>query len=71
MTLANDPILPAFLTELCRYRGLVQSHWPLDSDEKSTVDIGRVAVRELDERYPNYVETLCNLGAVLRDETNN
>lgn len=69
MALANDPLLPALLTELLRYRGLAQSHGPLDSDEKHSVDIGRIGVRELDERYPGYVGLLCDLGAILRDES--
>lgn len=68
MTLSSDPLLPAFLDELNRYRELVESHWPLDSREKSSVDIGRVAVRELDETFPTYVGVLCSLGAFLREE---
>lgn len=68
--LLNDksPLLPAFLNELQRYRSLACDHWPLNAEEKKTVDIGRVAVREFDETYPDYVTLLSNVGVLLREE---
>lgn len=68
MAVDKDPLLPAFLSELHRYRSLAESHWPLETDEKNSVDIGRVAMRELDEKYPEYVGILCRLGSFLREE---
>ena len=68
MVIDRDPLLPAFWSELIRYRSLVESHWPLEENEKNLVDIGRVAMRELDEKYPDYVGTLCSLGSFLRDD---
>ena len=71
MSVDKDPLFPAFLIELTRYRSLVESQWPLDRSQKDSVDIGRVAVRELDESYPDYVSTLCKLGSFLREEDGN
>jgi hypothetical protein len=65
---ADNPLLRAFVSELQRYKTLVENHWPLTNMEKETVDIGRVAVRELDDVYPDYVTELCQLGAALREE---
>lgn len=62
----DDPLLQSFLAELRRYRQLIASHWPLTAEEKSGVDIGRVAVRELDETWPDYVTQLSRMGAFLR-----
>ena len=70
MAFDEDPLLPAFWSELVRYRSLVESHWPLDANEKNSIDIGRVAMRELDEKYPDYVGILCRLGSFLREEIN-
>lgn len=63
---AYDPLLKAFIVELERYRSLVNDHWPLTPDERTTVDIGRVAVRELDDVFPEYATLLSELGARLR-----
>jgi hypothetical protein len=65
----KNPLLPAFLRELQRYMVLACDHWPLNAEEKATVDIGRVAIRELDNVYPDYVTLLSNIGALLREET--
>ena len=66
LAVRDDPLLQSFLVELRRYRSLVLSHWPLSVDEKAGVDIGRVAVRELDGTWPDYVSQLSRLGAFLR-----
>ncbi|MBA5639788.1 hypothetical protein H3H37_22255 [Duganella sp. LX20W] len=70
LLLVNDrsQILLAFLKELQRYREMACDHWPLSADEKTTVDIGRVAARELDNMYPDYVTLLSRVGALLREE---
>lgn len=64
----NSQLLIAFLSELNRYRNLAIDHWPLTIYEKETIDIGRVAVRELDDLYPDYVTLLSKLGVLLRTE---
>jgi len=61
-----DALLEAFIVELERYRSLAEDHWPLTSEERATVDIGRVAVRELDDVFPDYVTLLSQVGAKLR-----
>lgn len=61
-----DALLQAFIVELERYRTLIDDHWPLTPEERTTVDIGRVAVRELDNVFPDYVTQLSELGAKLR-----
>lgn len=68
--LLNDKnqLLIAFLKELNRYKNLIIDHWPLTLNEKGTIDIGRIAVRELDDLYPDYVTLLSNIGAILREE---
>ena len=68
LMLREDPLLRTFLTELQRYKNLINDHWPLTSDEKISVNIGRVAVREFDEEYPDYVTLLSQIGAALREE---
>jgi hypothetical protein len=65
----DDPLLRPFLIELQRYQRVATDHWPLTPDEKRSVDIGRVAARELDDVYPEYVTLLCNVGAALRQES--
>lgn len=62
-----DPLLRAFRDELRRYIALATDHWPLTDAEKETVDIGRVAVRELDPQFPDYVTRLSEVGAALRN----
>lgn len=64
----EDPLLQFFLKELQRYKDLVNDHWPLTSEEKISVNIGRVAVREFDEAYPDYVTLLSQIGAAMREE---
>ena len=64
----GDLLLKSFLKELKRYRALVSDHWPLTEGEKSSVDIGRVAVRELDDVYPEYTALLSRLGVLLVSE---
>lgn len=64
----EDPLLQFFLKELQRYENLVNDHWPLTPDEKISVNIGRVAVREFDEVYPDYVTLLSQIGAAMREE---
>ncbi|MBA5607392.1 hypothetical protein H3H36_18710 [Duganella sp. FT3S] len=64
----KDPLLSGFLKELQRYVKLTRDHWPLSSDEKMSVDIGRVAVREFDNTYPSYCTLLSNVGALLRGD---
>lgn len=64
----KDPLLSSFLKELQRYQKLACDHWPLSPDEKKSVDIGRVAVREFDNEYPDYCTLLSNVVALLRDE---
>ena len=66
----GDLLLKSFVSELLRYKLLVQDHWPLSEQEKKTIDIGRVGVREFDQLYPDYVTLLCNVGALLREEMN-
>jgi hypothetical protein len=68
LKLGDDLLLSSFLTELQRYKTLVNDHWPLMLEEKNTVNIGRIAVREFDDRHPEYVTLLCHIGAVLRQE---
>lgn len=65
---SDDPLLMDFLTELHRYKDLVNDHWPLTPEEKNSVDIGRVAVREFDDFYPEYVTLLSTIGGALRKE---
>jgi hypothetical protein len=65
----SDPLLTSFSTELRRYLQLATDHWPLSDAEKATVDIGRVAVRELYAEYPEYVTRLSQTGAALRAAT--
>lgn len=64
----NNKIFITLLTELDRYRDLAIGHRPLTDHEKETVGIGRVAARELDDLYPDYVTLLSNIGALLREE---
>lgn len=64
----EDPLLQFFLKELQRYKNLVNDHWPLTSEEKISVNIGRVAAREFDEVYPDYVTLLSQIGAAMREE---
>lgn len=64
----DDALLRSFTRELQRYRQLVRAHWPLSAAERAGVDIGGVAVRELDGDHPDYVTLLCRLGALLRQE---
>jgi phosphoenolpyruvate carboxylase len=66
LAIDKSQLLEAFLKELNRYRRLASDHWPLTDDEKETVDIGRVAVREFDNIYPEYTTLLSNLGVLLR-----
>lgn len=65
---ADNSLLRAFAGELQRYKMLVENHWPLTAAEKESVDIGRAAVRELDDMYPDYVTELCQLGAALKED---
>lgn len=64
----DDPLLQSFLTELRRYRQLLVFHSPLTDEEKAGVDIGRVAVRELDETWPDHAAQLSRMGAFLRTD---
>jgi len=64
----DDPLLRAFLVELQRYKNLIDDHWPLTREEKNSVDIGRVAVREYDVSHPEYATLLSTIGGSLRKE---
>lgn len=68
LAVQDDALLRSFTRELQRYRQLVRAHWPLSAAERAGVDIGRVAMRELDGGHPDYVTLLCRLGALLRQE---
>ncbi len=68
LSTGEDFLLQSLLNELNRYKMLTQDHRPLSYQEKTAVDIGRVAVRELDELHPEYVTLLCDVGALLREE---
>jgi hypothetical protein len=66
--LGDGPALNSYLRELRRYKSIVLSHWPLTAAEKASVDINRVAERELDDVHPEYVALLARLAASLRQE---
>ncbi|MBP1207347.1 hypothetical protein JOD97_005427 [Duganella sp. 1411] len=55
MAIDRDPLFPAFWSELIRYRSLVESHWPLDENEKNSVDIGRVAIVDLKSAASEFI----------------
>lgn len=67
LSIDKDPLIYSFLQELNRYKSLATIHWPLNAEEKLTVDIGRAAVRELDNSYPQYATLLSQVGALLRN----